>query len=301
MEIRDSRHKEWFWLDNEYLNGYAKHLGMSCTVVYLSLCRHANNQTQKCFPSMDLIAEENGISKDTVIRAVKKLEEWNIISVQRGKNVLGQQENNVYTLLAKNEWNEKPSRNMLPGNPGRKNTETRVAPSYCNYTNNNNTYLEKNLEKNEFLGFPLPENWSDNSYVDSDGNFNPIFQNEYGQNIKLAEIKALRKKYETTLKAQKTRDTTSEFSKRAIKILQEKQNIYKLDGGDNLKHAEDFKKSFINHLETEMNYTYSTDEDLLKQYSKFLDLVVQHPFHGKNATSMGYLARNINKITREIN
>ena len=56
MEIRDNRQKEWFWLDNEYLNGYARHLGTVATAVYISLCRHSDNKTQTCFPSTELIS-----------------------------------------------------------------------------------------------------------------------------------------------------------------------------------------------------------------------------------------------------
>jgi len=143
MEIRDSRDKEWFWMDNEYLNGYARHLGASCTVVYFSLCRHANNKTQKCFPSMKLVAEENGISTRTVVRAVAKLEEWNIISVKKEKKKDGTQANNVYTLLSKKVWKSKPSDIKSHGSPSDNNDTDRVTPGTCNNTNINNTNLAK--------------------------------------------------------------------------------------------------------------------------------------------------------------
>jgi biotin operon repressor len=109
IEIRDNRQKEWFWLDNEYLNGYAKHLGVYCTAVYISLCRHADNKTQSCFPSMRLIADENGMSTKTVERATKTLEEWGIISITKSKNKDGTQANNLYILTAKSSWKSKPT------------------------------------------------------------------------------------------------------------------------------------------------------------------------------------------------
>lgn len=147
MKIRDNRDKNWFWLDNEYLNGYAKHLGASCTVVYLSLCRFAHNEKQTCFPSMDTIAEQNGIHRATVIRALKKLEQWNIIAVERAKKEDGTQANNIYTLLSKNEWKEKPSSNMQHGEtelqkvkkPSSNKLQNRVAQCNNNYTNINYT------------------------------------------------------------------------------------------------------------------------------------------------------------------
>jgi len=162
IEIRDNRQKEWFWLDNEYLNGYARHLGVSCTAVYISLCRHSDNATQMCYPSMKLIAEENGISRDTVMRALKKLEEWGIILVKKSKKDDGTQANNVYTLLAKSNWKDKPSSKVRHGQaesqiepqPSSKNTHSRVAPQGYNNTHINNTHI---TSKAEALHQVIPE------------------------------------------------------------------------------------------------------------------------------------------------
>jgi len=148
MEIRDARDKEWFWLDNQYLNGYAKILGVYCTVVYLSLCRHADNKTQQCFPSMKLIAEENGMSIKTVERATKSLEEWGIIKVLRSKKTDGTQANNVYTLTAKKHWKDKPTdcesignRQTVSPQPTDSDDSSRQTPVLHNKTNINNTQL----------------------------------------------------------------------------------------------------------------------------------------------------------------
>ena len=56
-------------LDDAYLNGYAKICGIYATVVYNSLCRHANFYNQECFPSLKKIAEEHNISKPKVVDA----------------------------------------------------------------------------------------------------------------------------------------------------------------------------------------------------------------------------------------
>jgi len=108
VEIRDAREKDWFWLDNEYLNGYARLLGIYASSVYLSLCRHADNRTQRCFPSMRLIAEELGISAKTVERATKVLGEWGIVIIAKSRGKDGRQANNVYTLTNKKAWKIKP-------------------------------------------------------------------------------------------------------------------------------------------------------------------------------------------------
>lgn len=150
MEIRDNRQKEWFWLDNEYLNGYARFLGPVGTAVYISLCRHADNKTQTCFPSMELIAEENGIgSRNTVSKAINALEEWNIIKIEKNYNKkTKQRENNVYTLLAKSEWKPKPCTNNEHGihaqineKPCTNNDESHAQELSSNNTHINNTQL----------------------------------------------------------------------------------------------------------------------------------------------------------------
>lgn len=152
MEIRDNRAKEWFWLDNQYLNGYAKHLGPTCTLVYISLCRHADNKTQTAFPSMELIAEELGMQRASISRAIQKLAEWRIIEIKESYDKKNKRrKNNVYTLTKKTEWQEKPCNNELHGSdeshvtlksePCNSDDESHVTLSYSNKTNTNKTQL----------------------------------------------------------------------------------------------------------------------------------------------------------------
>ena len=103
FKVRDKRNKGWFYLDNEYLNGYAKLVGPVATAIYVSLCRHANDN-QQCFPSRKKMAEEFNISEKTIKRHLKKLEKYNLISVQQEKGENGKFKNNVYTLMDKDVW-----------------------------------------------------------------------------------------------------------------------------------------------------------------------------------------------------
>jgi hypothetical protein len=115
FEIRDLRKKDKFVIDDEYLNGYAKLCGINATGVYVSLCRHANKQ-QTCFPSKELLANELNISERSVYSALKKLEEWNIIKTQsQGRKDNGSFKNNIYTLLDKSLWKNKPQANNADG------------------------------------------------------------------------------------------------------------------------------------------------------------------------------------------
>ena len=100
FEVRDMRHKEKFEIDDIYLNGYAKKCGVYATGVYISLCRHANNKTQECWPSIRKIAEELNISQVMVQKSLKILEKSKIIlKKQTGKGL-----NNRYILLDKSMW-----------------------------------------------------------------------------------------------------------------------------------------------------------------------------------------------------
>lgn len=103
IEVRDLRRREFFMTDDEYLNGYARHCGIYATGVYMSLCRHSN-KAQQSFPSISLIAYELDISRDSVIRALKKLVEYNIITIEKVLTEKGEYRNNIYTLIEKTNW-----------------------------------------------------------------------------------------------------------------------------------------------------------------------------------------------------
>lgn len=90
-------------IDDEYLNGQARLCGWQGTIVYLSLCRHANKE-QTCFPSIKLMAEENGVSRDTILKGIKALEKRKVISVKKTRSKGGKWLNNSYVLLDKSEW-----------------------------------------------------------------------------------------------------------------------------------------------------------------------------------------------------
>lgn len=103
FKIRDKRNKGWFYLDNEYLNGLGKYFGPVGISVYVSLCRHANND-QQCFPSQELISKEVGASRQTVGKYIKLLASHCVIKIEKQKSKINNYENTLYTLLDKTEW-----------------------------------------------------------------------------------------------------------------------------------------------------------------------------------------------------
>lgn len=185
MEIRDNRAKEWFWLDNEYLNGYAKHLGVHCTAVYISLCRHADNETQTCFPSMQLIAEENGMSTKTVERGTKTLEKWGIISVKRGRGRDGKKITNVYTLLSKSSWKSKPTDSQSVGKPTDSEVKNQQTPvPYNNTHSNNNTHISEGKPSQEIV-----------AVIDAFKEINPAYKKWFGNKTQRASTERLVKEH----------------------------------------------------------------------------------------------------------
>ena len=118
-----------FRMDDEYLNGYAKLCGSAATCIYMALCRHADRD-QESWPSIRLLSEKLGLSKDTVIRGIKKLSSWRIIEVVKSKHQkTKRQEVNTYILVDRSCWVGKPGSTTRTGagsqnkpEPGSKNT-----------------------------------------------------------------------------------------------------------------------------------------------------------------------------------
>lgn len=126
IKIRDSRQKTMFRVDDEYLNGYARLCGTNATLVYLCLCRHADRK-QESFPAIETMAKKLDVSRDSVMRGIKELTKWNIVSVERTRRPNKTWLNNIYTLLDKSVWEPKPSSTEQHGEPGRKNSGSQVA------------------------------------------------------------------------------------------------------------------------------------------------------------------------------
>jgi hypothetical protein len=140
---RDNRNKNWFWLDNEYLNGYAKHFGAVGTAIYLSLCRHADSESQRCFPAQKQIAEELGINRDTVSKYLKIFEKYCLIEIIKERDKNQKWLNNVYTLLDKKYWlKPDPCGTGTHGEPCGNDRESHAELADTNNTQNtNNTHI----------------------------------------------------------------------------------------------------------------------------------------------------------------
>ncbi len=104
IEIRDQRRRQMFRIDDEYIDKYARICGVNATAVYMSLCRHVNGK-QESFPSIQRIGFQHGISKPTIIKAIKELEAHGIITVKRERDPKTKRQMvNIYTLMDVASW-----------------------------------------------------------------------------------------------------------------------------------------------------------------------------------------------------
>lgn len=153
--IRDLRKKDQYKIDDAYLNGYARLCGVYATAVYNSLSRHADFHTQECFPSIEKMAEQHGISKPSVIKGIRELIKWNIISVHKERDSTTQRQlPNIYTLVDKSIWKPKTGSRVSVVDPGigqkpsKRGDESRVSVAYHKDTHIKDNTIDTIAESN---------------------------------------------------------------------------------------------------------------------------------------------------------
>jgi Helix-turn-helix domain len=97
MEIRDRR-GGFLWINNEVIDDYAPKIGGSALLVYIVLCRYANNATGEARPSQETLAKLCELSPRSIRRAISTLEHHKLIETEQ-LTVKGQWDRNVYYLL----------------------------------------------------------------------------------------------------------------------------------------------------------------------------------------------------------
>lgn len=170
FKIRDMRKKEKYFIDDAYLNGYAKLCGVYATAIYNSLSRHANFHSQTCFPAITTMAKQHGISKRSAIRATKILEKWHIIKIIKEKDEKTKRQlNNTYLLLDKSEWLSKPQKeSQVPDThpeigvhtspmPSASQSKTRVPKMDCNVNKGIKDNKEKDIATQSVADTTIPE------------------------------------------------------------------------------------------------------------------------------------------------
>jgi hypothetical protein len=94
IDIRDLRDGKFLWIDKAALRLISESAGTMGVAVYSWLCYYANFKAQDCFPSVTTLAYHCGVSRRTIMRAVKQLERLSAVSIERKKG-----KPNIYKLL----------------------------------------------------------------------------------------------------------------------------------------------------------------------------------------------------------
>ena len=139
FKVRDFRNKQFFITDDEFLNGFARILGPIASMVYISLCRHADKD-QTAFPSQELIAQELNVGRRTVVDKVALLQKHKLIDIVRERTEDGTWLRNTYILLDKIHWLKDPSATTAHGDPSANDDINQVQPLHTKETHTKDTH-----------------------------------------------------------------------------------------------------------------------------------------------------------------
>jgi hypothetical protein len=94
---------------------YVPKIGLAATAVYVVLCKYANRE-RVCWPSAKRMMSDTGLSKPTYWKAVRTLEQFGLVMVNRRPNQPGARATNVYRLpLPQTSKESLPSAKDLTG------------------------------------------------------------------------------------------------------------------------------------------------------------------------------------------
>jgi biotin operon repressor len=86
IEIRNLKDCDWYWIGRKVLRLHGRRLGTSGIAVYNALACFADSKTQSCFPTRRVIAQMLGVSRRTVSRKIKLLEELGMVRVEKARS-----------------------------------------------------------------------------------------------------------------------------------------------------------------------------------------------------------------------
>lgn len=145
MTLIDRRRRGFFMIDNEIVDdARLTHKEMA---VYMVLCRHLNQETGSCFPSLPTIGKKVGMSKNTVIKALNTLIEIGYVTKEKRSSKEQGDMSNVYYVNDVHDLNGGVHQMNRGGSGDERGGVHEVNP---NNTNLNNTNLTISSSKNPF-------------------------------------------------------------------------------------------------------------------------------------------------------
>lgn len=91
--VRDLRNQDWIWTAKALL--FHADCDEKMYKTYCGLAAYADNVTQEAYPSIELLRKKLHMGRNTLLRAIAKLEAFSFVSTERKQGCP-----NIYTLLA---------------------------------------------------------------------------------------------------------------------------------------------------------------------------------------------------------
>lgn len=82
FEVRDRR-GGFLWVSNQIFDHFAGQVNSSTFMLYMALCRMANNETQDCFPSQSRLGKMIGVDERTVRRCMEELIAMKLVGIEK--------------------------------------------------------------------------------------------------------------------------------------------------------------------------------------------------------------------------
>lgn len=97
-EVVDEEEYQHVRIHNRVIEDYMALIGVHAYAVYSVLKLRANNSTKRCFPGLKHIETKTGLSRPTVIKAIRTLEEYGLVEVEHRHSASGDASSNAYHL-----------------------------------------------------------------------------------------------------------------------------------------------------------------------------------------------------------
>ncbi|MDK7418622.1 DnaD domain protein (plasmid) [Bacillus tropicus] len=147
MTLIDRRRRGFFMIDNEIVDdARLTHKEMA---VYMVLCRHLNQETGSCFPSLPTIGKKVGMSKNTVIKALNTLIEIGYVTKEKRSSKEQGDMSNVYYVNDVHDLNGGVHQMNRGGSGDERGGVHEVNPNNTNL-NNTNLTISSSSSKNPF-------------------------------------------------------------------------------------------------------------------------------------------------------
>lgn len=139
-EARDERHR-FSHIYHADLVAMAE-IGPSSLMVYAFIAKYADYRSRKAFPSIDALAQDCNLSRNTVMKAIRDLSKAGLLKVTKEKTPNGYQKS-TYTLMSKIDKARCKNSTEL----GAKIDKSLVQKLHPNDTHVNDTHINENIER----------------------------------------------------------------------------------------------------------------------------------------------------------